>query len=91
MGSIKIDGLSEGLLQRLQTRANAKGHTLEEAALDILIGALPGSDKAVPDYPGSAKEAYERIRAMYAEIGFRDLEEEPPSLTPCCCPCHSER
>ena len=90
MGSITVDGISEGLAQRLRTRAAAKGHTVEEAALDILSGALPGSDKAVPDYPGSAKEAYERIRARYAEIGYRDLDEEPPSLTPCCCRCHSE-
>ena len=88
--SITIEGLSEGLAQRLQTRATAKGHTLEEAALDILSGALPGSDEAVPDYPGSAKEVLERIRARYREIGFRDLDEEPPSLTPCCCPCHRE-
>ena len=77
MSSITIDGLSEGLRQRLQTRATAKGHTLEEAALDILSGALPGSDEAVLDYPGSAKEVLERIRAGYSEVGYRDDVELP--------------
>jgi plasmid stability protein len=87
---IEVTGLSDGLVQRLQTRASAKGHSLEEAVLDILNGALPGSTDAVPSYPGSAKEALERIRAMYAEIGFRDLDHEPPLLTACCCPCHDD-
>ncbi len=77
MGKITIEGVSEGLLQRLQTRAAAKGHTVEEAVLDVLSGALPGSDEAVPDYPGSAKEAYERIRAGYGEVGYRDDVELP--------------
>ena len=77
MDSITIDGISEGLLQRLQTRATAKGYKVEEAVLDILKGALPESDKKVPDYPGSAKEAYERIRAGYSEVGYRDDVELP--------------
>ena len=77
MGRITIDGISEGLAQRLQTRAAAKGHTVEEAVLDILSGALPGSDKAVPDYPGSAKEAYEQLRAIYEPLGGRSVEPPP--------------
>ena len=81
MGSITIDGLSDGLVQRLQTRAAAKGHTLEEAVLDILNGALPGSVEAATDYPGSAKEAYELIRAIYEPLGGRNIE--PPSRR-CC-------
>ena len=89
MGSITVDGISEGLAQRLRTRAAAKGHTVEEAALDILSGALPGSDEAVPDYPGSAKEAYERIRARYRKIGWRD-DVEVVELSSRCCPCHRE-
>lgn len=84
MGSITIDGLSEGLAQRLRTRATAKGHTVEETALEILSAAMPGSDEVAPDYPGSAKEAYEQIRAMYAEVGFRDDVELPHS---CRCRC----
>ena len=86
--SITIDGLSEGLAQRLRTRAAAKGHTMEEAALDILNGALPGSDDAAPDSPGSAKEAYERIRARYREIGWRDDVEVAELSSRCCCQCH---
>ena len=85
MDSITISGLSEGLVQRLQTRAAAKGHSLEEAVLDILSGALPGSANAVPNYPGSAKEAYERIREIYGAIGWRDDVELPPRS---CCQCH---
>ena len=90
MSSITIDGISEGLAQRLQTRASAKGHTIEEAALDIISGALPGSDKAVPDYPGSAKELLERIRAGYREIGWRDDVEVVELSSRCCCQCHAQ-
>lgn len=78
MSSITIDGVSEGLAQRLRTRAKAKGHTIEQAALEILNGALPGSDDAAPDYPGSAKEALEQIRAIYGAIGWLDDVELPP-------------
>ena len=88
MNIITVPGLSDGLVQRLQVRSAAKGRTLEETALEILNSALPGSDQAVPEHPDSAKEAYERIRAMYAEIGFRDSNHEPPLLTACYCPCH---
>ena len=80
MSSITIDGLSDGLMQRLQTRAAAKGHTVEEAVLDILNGALPGSDKAVADYPESAVEAYKHIRAIYEPLGGRNIEPPVPSL-----------
>jgi plasmid stability protein len=79
---IEVTGLSDGLVQRLQTRASAKGHSLEEAVLDILNGALPGSTDAVPSYPGSAKEALEQIRAMYSEIGWADDVVLPPRR--CC-------
>lgn len=84
MGSITIDGVSEGLAQRLRTRAAAKGHTLEQAALEILNGALPGSPEAAPDYPGSAKEALAQIRAIYGAIGWLDDVEWP---TRCRCQC----
>ena len=87
MSSITIDGVSEGLAQRLRTRARAKGHTLEQTALEILKGALPGSDKAAPDSPGSGKEALEQIRAIYGAIGWLDDLELPPR---CRCRCQGQ-
>ena len=87
MGSITIDGVSEGLAQRLRTRAKAKGHTLEQAALEILNGALPGSDKAAPDSPGSGKEMVAQIRAIYGAIGWLDDVEWP---TRCRCQCQGQ-
>ena len=77
MGSITIDGVSEGLAQRLRTRARAKGHTLEQTALEILNGAMPGSDEARPDYPGSAKEVLAQIRAIVEPLGGIELDIPP--------------
>lgn len=88
MSRISIDGLSDGLLQRLQTRASAKGHSLEETALDILKGALPGSDEVAPHYPGSAEEAYRMMREIYGAAGWRDLEPEDEIRLRCSCDCH---
>ena len=82
--------MDDGIYRGLRKEAAGKGRTVEEEASQIISGSI---ETLPPDdgEPRTGKDLYEAIRAIYAEIGFRDLEEEPPSLTPCCCPCHDHR
>ena len=79
--------MDDGVYRGLRKEAAEKGRTVEEEASQIISASI---ESLPPDgsEPRTGKELYEAIRAIYAEIGYRDLDEEPSSLTPCCCGCH---
>lgn len=82
--------MDDGVYRGLRKEAAGNGRTVEEEALQIIsasVEPLPADDSE----PRTGKELYEAIRAVYAEIGYRDLDEEPPPLTLCCCGCHDNR
>ena len=67
MGSITISNLDDGLMERLQARAEGNGRSVEEEAREILAVAVP--------YVHSAPENLaEAIRAIFEPLGGVELE-----------------
>ena len=67
MGSITISGLDDGLIERLQERAEGNGRSVEEEAREILAAAEP----YVHPPPENLAEA---IRAIFEPLGGAELE-----------------
>lgn len=86
MTSITIRKLDPAVKERLRIRAAEHGHSMEAEARDILCGALQQpSDLNVRERTGADLVA--EIRALFAPIGFVDLElpsrkstREPPKF-----------
>lgn len=67
MGSITISDLDDGLMERLQERAQGNGRSVEEEAREILAAAEP----YVHPPPENLAEA---IRALFEPLGGVELE-----------------
>ena len=67
MGSITISDLDDGLIERLQERAEGNGRSVEEEAREILAAAEPH----VHPPPENLAEA---IRAIFEPLGGVELE-----------------
>ena len=72
MASLTIRGLDEAIKARLRLEAARQGHSMEEAARQILRRALMGPDDAVGGL-GS------RIHGYFTEAGAFDLDTPPRS------------
>jgi plasmid stability protein len=86
MSSITIRKLDPTVKERLRIRAAEHGHSMEAEARDILQHALAGLTKPLSQERTGA-DLVADIRALFAPIGFVDLElpsrkstREPPKF-----------
>ena len=78
MGSITVDGLDDGLMERLRERAEANGRTVEEEARAILVKAIPCLHPAPENLAEAIRSIFEPLGGVELELPTRGFASEPP-------------
>ena len=78
MGSITIDGLDDGLIERLRERAETNGRTVEEEARGILAEAVPYVHPDLENLAEAIRSIFEPLGGVELELPARGFANEPP-------------
>ena len=78
MGSITVDGLDDGLMERLRERAKTNGRTVEEEARAILVKAVPCFHPAPENLAEAIRSIFDPLGGVELELPARGFASEPP-------------
>ena len=73
-----IDGLDDGLIERLCQRAAVNGRTIEEEAKEILLAAVPFVHPPPENLAEAIRSIFEPLGGVELELPARGFANEPP-------------